>query len=41
MGTVSYHGLDPQSVNAILKQRAVMAGLNPEDFSAQGFGPAI
>ncbi|NWJ22656.1 tyrosine-type recombinase/integrase [Rhizobium sp. RM] len=35
-GTVSYHGLDPQSVNAILKQRAVMAGLNPEDFSAHG-----
>ncbi|UXS05540.1 tyrosine-type recombinase/integrase [Agrobacterium tumefaciens] len=35
-GTVSYHGLDPQSVNAILKQRAVMAGLNPQDFSAHG-----
>ncbi len=35
-GTVSYHGLDPQSVNAILKQRAVMAGFNPQDFSAHG-----
>lgn len=35
-GTVSYHGLDPQSVNAILKQRAVLAGLNPQDFSAHG-----
>lgn len=25
-GTVSRHALDPQSINSILKQRAVMAG---------------
>lgn len=35
-GTVSRHALDPQSVNAILKQRAEMAGLEPEEFSAHG-----
>ncbi|UWM84964.1 site-specific integrase [Rhizobium sp. SRDI969] len=35
-GTVSRRGLDPQSVNAILKQRAEMAGLEPGEFSAHG-----
>ncbi|CDZ67567.1 Cointegrate resolution protein S [Neorhizobium galegae bv. orientalis] len=35
-GTVSRHALDPQSVNAILKQRAEMAGLDSSDFSAHG-----
>ena len=35
-GTVSRRALDPQSVNAILKQRAEMAGLEPGEFSAHG-----
>ncbi|MGV2114235.1 tyrosine-type recombinase/integrase [Agrobacterium salinitolerans] len=35
-GTVSKRALDPQSVNAILKQRAVMAGLDSGEFSAHG-----
>lgn len=35
-GTVSKRALDPQSVNAILKQRAEMAGLAPGEFSAHG-----
>ncbi|WP_082519825.1 site-specific integrase [Rhizobium sp. Root1220] len=35
-GTVSRRALDPQSVNAILKQRAEMAGLNSGEFSAHG-----
>ncbi|MBD8689608.1 MULTISPECIES: tyrosine-type recombinase/integrase [unclassified Rhizobium] len=35
-GTVSKRALDPQSVNAILKQRAEMAGLEPGEFSAHG-----
>jgi len=35
-GTVSKRALDPQSVNAILKQRAEMAGLEPREFSAHG-----
>lgn len=34
--TVSKRALDPQSVNAILKQRAKMAGLEPREFSAHG-----
>lgn len=35
-GTVSRRALDPQSVNAILKQRAEKAGLEPGEFSAHG-----
>ncbi len=35
-GTVSRRAIDPQSVNAILKQRAEMAGLEPGEFSAHG-----
>lgn len=35
-GTVSRRALDPQSVNAILKQRAAMAGLDAGEFSAHG-----
>jgi integrase len=35
-GTVSKRALDPQSVNAILKQRAEMAGLDTGEFSAHG-----
>jgi len=35
-GTVSRRALDPQSVNAILKQRAEMAGLNAGEYSAHG-----
>ncbi len=35
-GTVSRRALDPQSVNAIIKQRAEMAGLEAGDFSAHG-----
>ncbi len=35
-GTVSKRALDPQSVNAILKKRAEMAGLEPGEFSAHG-----
>lgn len=35
-GTVSRRAIDPQSVNAILKQRTGMAGLEPGEFSAHG-----
>jgi integrase len=35
-GTISERALDPQSVNAMLKQRAEMARLEPADFSAHG-----
>ncbi|WP_296082283.1 tyrosine-type recombinase/integrase [uncultured Agrobacterium sp.] len=35
-GTVSKRALDPQSVNAIVKQRADMAGLEAGEFSAHG-----
>jgi hypothetical protein len=35
-GTVSKRALDPQSINAILKQRAEMAGLESGEFSAHG-----
>ena len=35
-GTVSKRAIDPQSVNAILKQRAVMAGLERGELSAHG-----
>jgi len=35
-GTVSNRSLDPQSVNAILKRRAALAGLHPCEFSAHG-----
>jgi integrase len=35
-GTVSRRAIDPQSVNAILKQRAEMAGLDSGEFSAHG-----
>ncbi|SES46476.1 site-specific integrase [Rhizobium sp. NFR03] len=35
-GTVSKRAIDPQSVNAILKQRAEMAGLKPAELSAHG-----
>ncbi|MBY5329945.1 site-specific integrase [Rhizobium leguminosarum] len=35
-GTVSRRAIDPQSVNAIIKQRAAMAGLEPGEFSAHG-----
>jgi integrase len=35
-GAVSQRRLDPQSVNSILKQRAVMAGLDPGEYSAHG-----
>lgn len=35
-GTVSKHGLDAQSINAIIKQRVAMAGLVPGEFSAHG-----
>jgi integrase len=35
-GTVSRRAVDPQSVNAILKQRAQMAGLDSGEFSAHG-----
>ncbi|MBM7329843.1 site-specific integrase [Agrobacterium sp. S2] len=35
-GTVSRRALDPQSINAILKRRAEMAGLDPGEFSAHG-----
>ncbi|WP_105373390.1 site-specific integrase [Neorhizobium huautlense] len=35
-GTVSKRALDPQSVNAIIKQRVQMAGLEVKDFSAHG-----
>lgn len=35
-GTMSKRALDPQSINAILKQRAEMAGLDSAEFSAHG-----
>ncbi|NTA59907.1 site-specific integrase [Agrobacterium tumefaciens] len=35
-GTVSRRALDPQSINAIIKQRVEMAGLEPGEFSAHG-----
>ncbi|MBY3522815.1 site-specific integrase [Rhizobium laguerreae] len=35
-GTVSRRAIDPQSVNAIIKQRAAMAGLDPIELSAHG-----
>ena len=35
-GTVSRGAIDPQSVNAILKQRAELAGLEAGEFSAHG-----
>ena len=35
-GNVSRRALDPQSVNAIIKQRAELAGLEPGEFSAHG-----
>jgi len=35
-GTISERALDPQSINASLKQRAEMAGQEPADFSAHG-----
>ncbi|NEJ97335.1 site-specific integrase [Rhizobium ruizarguesonis] len=35
-GTVSRRAIDPQSVNAILKQRAALAGLEPTELSAHG-----
>lgn len=35
-GTVSRRAIDPQSVNAILKQRAELAGLEAGEFSAHG-----
>jgi integrase len=35
-GTVSRRAIDPQSVNAIIKQRVAMAGLEPGEFSAHG-----
>ncbi len=36
-GSVSRRALDPQSINAILKQRAEKAGLDSAEFSAHGF----
>lgn len=35
-GTISKRAIDPQSINAILKQRADMAGLESGEFSAHG-----
>ncbi|QWW72324.1 site-specific integrase [Rhizobium sp. WYJ-E13] len=35
-GTVSRRAIDPQSVNAIIKQRVAMAGLEVGEFSAHG-----
>ncbi|MBY5701217.1 site-specific integrase [Rhizobium leguminosarum] len=35
-GTVSRRGIDPQSVNAIIKQRVELAGLDSGEFSAHG-----
>ncbi|WP_145980608.1 tyrosine-type recombinase/integrase, partial [Agrobacterium tomkonis] len=35
-GTVSKRGLDPQSINAIIKQRVQLAGFDPGEFSAHG-----
>ncbi|UWU19281.1 site-specific integrase (plasmid) [Rhizobium sullae] len=35
-GTISRRALDPQSINAIIKQRAAMAGLSAGEISAHG-----
>jgi integrase len=35
-GTLSRRALDPQSINAIIKQRVEMAGLERGEFSAHG-----
>uniref|UniRef100_UPI003A988081 tyrosine-type recombinase/integrase n=1 Tax=Roseibium aggregatum TaxID=187304 RepID=UPI003A988081 len=35
-GNVKTRGLTPQSVNAILKSRCALAGLDPAEFSAHG-----
>lgn len=35
-GNVSKRALEPSAVNAIVKQRAAMAGLEPGEFSAHG-----
>ncbi|SIQ87358.1 Site-specific recombinase XerD [Rhizobium sp. RU33A] len=35
-GNVSRRPLDPKAINDIVKQRAKLAGLNPEEFSAHG-----
>ena len=35
-GNVSPRALDPAAINAIVKQRAEMAGLEPADYSAHG-----
>jgi len=35
-GNLKSRGLTPQSVNAILKERCALAGLDPKDFSAHG-----
>lgn len=35
-GTVPLRALDPQSINAIIKQRVELAGLEPTEFSAHG-----
>lgn len=35
-GTVSGRAIDPQSINAIIKQRAGSAGLEPSEYSAHG-----
>ncbi|MGO4440970.1 tyrosine-type recombinase/integrase [Rhizobium sp. RAF56] len=35
-GNLSPRGLDPKAVNDIVKQRAKMAGLDPDEFSAHG-----
>ncbi|MBY3101231.1 site-specific integrase [Rhizobium laguerreae] len=35
-GTVSRRAIDPQSINAIIKQRAMLAGLELGEFSAHG-----
>ncbi|WP_104668664.1 site-specific integrase [Ensifer adhaerens] len=35
-GNISRRALDPKAVNDIVKQRAAMAGLEPQDYSAHG-----
>ncbi|WP_137132622.1 site-specific integrase [Rhizobium sp. FY34] len=35
-GNVSKRGLDPKAINDIVKQRALLAGLDPREFSAHG-----
>lgn len=35
-GNVSRRAIDPQAINAIVKERAAMAGLEPADYSAHG-----